>query len=321
MKASLNKAMLLLLLGNLREGLPLFEWRQRDPNQPGTKLPLAGAPWLGESSIAGKTILLHCEQGYGDMIQFCRYAAIATESGARVILAVQPPLVDLMATTPGASFVLSENDPLPHYDLHCPILSLPLAFGTTVETIPAGVPYLRAEPRAVAMWHDRISTPGQLRVGLVWAGGSRVGNADMVTIDQRRSLPLAALAPLARVPGCAFFSLQTGAASRQAAQPPAGMVLHDHTASLGTFADTAALIETLDLVIGVDTAVAHLAGAMGKPVWMLNRFDTDWRWMLERDDSPWYPTMRLFRQPSPGDWNSVVTAVTEALRTLMASRD
>jgi tetratricopeptide (TPR) repeat protein len=319
--AWLNKAMLLLLLGDLRQGLPLFEWRRRDPNQPAPKRSFERPLWLGETSIAGKTVLLHCEQGYGDMIQFCRYAALAADAGARVILAVQPPLVDLLATTPGASLALSENDPFPNHDLHCPILSLPLAFGTTAETIPAGVPYLYADPRAAAAWRDRISGLPGLRVGLVWAGGSRIGNADMLAIDQRRSLPLAALTPLARVAGCTFFSLQLGAASRQAAQPPAGMVLHDHTDSLRTFADTAAMIETLDLIISVDTAPAHLAGAMGKPVWLLNRFDTDWRWMLNRDDSPWYPTMRLFRQPSPGDWNSVVKAVAEALRTLAGGRE
>jgi hypothetical protein len=193
-------------------------------------------------------------------------------------------------------------------------MSLPLAFGTTMETIPANVPYLGADADAAANWRDKLAGVQGRLVGLVWAGGARPGIAEVITADQRRSVPLAALSPLASIPGCTFVSLQFGPASEQTARPPAGMTLIDHTHDLHNFADTAALIANLDLVISVDTSTAHLAGAMGKPVWLLNRFDTDWRWLLDRDDSPWYPTLRQFRQSRPGDWASVVQSLADALR-------
>jgi hypothetical protein len=223
-----------------------------------------------------------------------------------------------MKTLDGVAELLDEGEPTPEYDLQCPIMSLPLAFRTTLETIPADVPYLHADPAAVARWAEQLAGLSGRRVGLVWAGGARVGLTEAQTADQRRSLPLTALSPLASVANCSFVSLQVGSPSEQAARPPAGMTLYDNTSTLRNFADTAALIGNLDLVISVDTSTAHLAGAMGRPVWLLNRFDTDWRWFLDRDDSPWYPTMRIFRQPKPGDWASVVQAVARALREFAA---
>ena len=175
---------------------------------------------------------------------------------------------------------------MPEHDLHCPLMSLPFAFGTTIETIPAKVPYLRADPTRAAIWRDRLAAHSGPRIGLIWGGSSRLGDPTLVATDQRRSLPLTALAPLASIRGCSFFSLQLGPPAAQAAHPPDRMTLHDYTGDLKSFADTAALIENLDLVISVDTSTGHLAGAMGKPVWLLNRFDTCWRWFLERDDSP-----------------------------------
>jgi hypothetical protein len=275
--------------------------------------------WLGETSIAGKTLFLVSDGGLGDALQFCRYATLAAEAGAHVILGVPNALGGLMRTLKGVARVVTDGDAVPEYDLNCAIMSLPLAFGTTVETIPAAVPYLHAEASAIAEWGDRLSGLRGQRIGLVWAGKSRPWDAIQVALDQRRSLRLATLSPLMSVPGCDFVSLQVGEPGEQAANLPTGMALHDFTKEISTFSDTAALVANLDLVISVDTSTLHLAGAMGKPVWLLNRFDTCWRWMPERDDSPWYPSMRVFRQPRSGDWASVVQSVTVALRAFVAA--
>ena len=201
---------------------------------------------------------------------------------------------------------------LPSFDLHCPLLSLPRAFRTILDTIPAATPYLAADSALAADWQSRLSRLDGLRVGLVWAGGQRL------PVDRRRSITLDTMAPLGEASGVNFISLQKGEPAAQIASAPRGLALHDFTTDLHDFADTAALVEGLDLVISVDTAVAHLAGALDKPVWLLNRFDTDWRWLLNRDDSPWYPTLRQFRQPAFGDWSSVICAVRDALQRLAA---
>jgi tetratricopeptide (TPR) repeat protein len=308
--AWLNKSLLLLLLGDLPAGFNLYErrWNLLPNRVKHSEQPL----WLGEPDIAGKTLLLHWEQGFGDTLQFARYATIAAQAGARVILEVQKPMVEVMKTLKGVSLVVPQGEPLPDHDFHAPLGSLPLAFGTTLETIPAEVPYLTSDAARAAAWRERISHIDGYRIGLVWAGMSRDGNPELVATDRRRSMALAALGPLGSIPGCAFFSLQLGPPSEQ--ETPAGLMLHDFTSHLSDFAETAALIANLDLVIAVDTSVVHLAGAMGKPVWMLNRFDTCWRWLLDRDDSPWYPTLRQFRQTRPGDWAGVVERVAKALR-------
>ena len=230
-------------------------------------------------------------------------------STARIILAVQRQLVRLMGSLGHGIEVFAIGDPLPPIDLRCPMLSLPRVLRTDrVEDIPAAIPYLHADPDAVARWRRRIEALPGLRVGLVWHG-----NPEDVRMDRRRSMPLAHLASLADVPAVSLVSLQVGDAARQLPDSPLAAAVHDWTAELADFAETAALIETLDLVIGVDTAVVHLAGALGKPVWLLNRFDTCWRWLLGRDDSPWYPTLRQFRQPRAGDWTDVVERVRAAL--------
>jgi tetratricopeptide (TPR) repeat protein len=317
-RAHTQKAFVLLLLGDLKGGFELYERRHELLIGMPSWRAFSGPTWLGDTGLEGKTLLLHHEQGLGDTIQFCRYATLAANAGARVILAVPEMLAELVATVEGVSRVVAGSESLPDFDLRCPMMSLPLAFGTTPDTIPGEVPYLHAAPHRVAAWRDRMSHRDGCRVGLVWAGGSRLGHANLVGTDQRRSLPLAKLAPLASVAGISFVSLQVGPPAAEVGAPPAGMVLHDHTGELTTLADTAALIENLDLVIAVDTSVAHLAGALGKPVWLLNRFDTCWRWFLDRRDSPWYPTMRIFRQPSAGDWDSVILAVADALRDFAA---
>jgi Flp pilus assembly protein TadD len=312
-----NRAYSLLLAGRYAEGWEEYEWRWKTKHMAGGSRGFSAPLWLGEP-LGGRALLLHAEQGLGDTLQFCRYAPLIAGAG-NLIIEVQPPLKRLMASLPGAIEVVARGEPLPAFDLHCPLMSLPLALGAMLEAIPATVPYLAADPGDAAHWRTRLAPLAAPRVGLVWAGNSHLGFPEFAAVDARRSVSLAAMAPLAEVPGVSFVSLQKGAPSVQAADPPAGMALTDFTADLDDFADTAALIDGLDLIISVDTSVAHLAGAMGKPVWVLNRHDTCWRWLLNRNDSPWYPTLRLFRQPAPGDWRSVMQNVAKALGVLKSS--
>jgi tetratricopeptide (TPR) repeat protein len=319
-EAYINRGMQKILCGDLIGGFQDFEWRwKRRDLATHDRVDYSQPRWLGHTDLAGKTLLLWDEQGLGDTLQFCRYGIVAARAGARVILDVPQALVRLMKTVPEISSVNVSGTMPPDFDLHCPLMSLPLAFGTTVDTIPSFPRYLIGEPDLIQEWRDRLEPLKGIRVGLVWAGSSRWGNADLVATDQRRSMALATLAPLAEIDGCDLISLQLGPPAQQMAAPPAGMILHDFTENLNDFADTAALVENLDLVIAVDTSVAHLTGALGKPIWLMNRFDTCWRWLLDRDDSPWYPTLRQFRQTSPGDWNGVVTRVAEALREFAAT--
>jgi Flp pilus assembly protein TadD len=318
--ARVNLAMAQMLLGDYPNGFRNFEWRWKRPALLRVARHYSLPLWSGQVSLAGKTILAYREQGFGDTIQFCRYASLAVSAGARVILEVQPSLVTLLRTLPGGPSVVGDGDSVRDFDLHCPLMALLAGFGTTVDTIPANVPYLFADPARVAMWRDVLPAGPNKKIGLVWAGGSHAGQADQAAYDRRRSTTLHTLAPLAFVPGCDFISLQIGPASGQVASPEAGISVYDHTGRIQDFSDTAALIEILDLVIGVDTSVIHLAGALGKPVWLLNRFDTDWRWLLNRDDSPWYPTLRQFRQTRPGDWEGVIGRVVKALGAFVGVR-
>jgi len=263
--------------------------------------------WEGEP-LDGRTLLVHAEQGLGSNIQFCRYLNLIPPGG-RLLLAVQPSLVRLLSSLDGPATVMAIGDSLPRADLRCPMLSLPRVLGTNeVTDIPATIPYLHADPGAVARWQRRVGMLPGLRVGLVWAG-----NPEDARMDRRRSMPLAALAPLADLPDVSLVSLQMGRAAQALPDASLGKVVHDWASELDDFAETAALIAALDLVISVDTAVVHLAGALGKPIWLLNRFDTCWRWLLGRDDSPWYPTLRQFRQAEPGKWGDVVARVCAAL--------
>jgi tetratricopeptide (TPR) repeat protein len=301
--AHVNLALTLLLMGRLEDGWRHYEWRwekRKHEQHRGFAQPL----WEG-GETGDRVLLLHAEQGFGDTLQFCRFVPLAA-AGGRVILEVQRPLVDLLKTLPGVEQVVAQGDPLPPFDVHCPLLSLPNRLGTSLDTLPRAS-YLTADPARAAAWRERVATLEGLKIGLVWAG------SPTMAADRRRSMMLGQLAPLGRLPGVSFVSLQKGPAAQQASQPPAGMVLHDWTAELRDFTDTAALIDALDLVIAVDTGVVHLAGALGKPVWLLNRYDRCWRWMIDRDDSPWYESLRQFRQPKPGDWDSVITAVCRAL--------
>lgn len=310
--AHFGRSRVLLVNGDYAEGWREYEWRWRNCTIEAVKPRSFIEPrWRGEE-VAGKTLLLHSEQGFGDSLQFCRYASHLSSS-VRVILEVQPSLVRVCSSLVGVATVLGRGDPLPAFDVHCPLMSVPLEVGTTLDTIPFKVPYLTADPNLAAVWRERLADVDGLRVGLAWAGSHR-SDPDLAAIDRRRSVAFATMAPLWEVSGVNFVSLQKGEPTAQSANADAGLELRDFTAELNDFADTAALIEALDLVISVDTSVAHLAGALGKPIWLLNRFDTCWRWLLNRDDSPWYPQLRQFRQPSPGDWPSVMVAMRDALR-------
>jgi tetratricopeptide (TPR) repeat protein len=321
--AHLNKSVLQLLKGDFAAGWREYEWRHRKQEFfTALKRDFAQPLWLGETAIAGKTILLHAEQGFGDTIQFCRYAPLVAGRGARVLLEVQPPLKNLMAGLAGVAEVISAPDKLPYFELHCPLLSLPLAFRTSLETIPAQTPYLFGEAAKASAWRARLGARDKPRVGLVWAGAPRKQTPSARRIDRMRSLEFDQLAPILRVTGCEFYSLQKGEdALAQLRNSALRQRVVDCAADLHDFSDTAALIDNLDLVIAVDTAVAHLAGALGKPFWLLNRYSTCWRWLIDRDDSPWYPTARLFRQNAPGDWSGVISRVAVELERLLQVYD
>jgi hypothetical protein len=268
----------------------------------GAVLPL----WLGDQSLDGKTILLHAEQGFGDTLQFVRYAPLFAGRGVSVILEVQPELARLLAPLPGVAAVIARGKPLPRFDFHCPLLSLPLAFATELATIPAHIPYIAPADQDVALWRERLPRRRPL-IGLVWSGERTHDN------DRNRSLCLETLLPLLRTLDVSFVSLQHEVrdADRALLQEQSAVVhIGDR---LRDFADTAAAVSLLDAVISVDTAVAHLAGAMGKPLLLLLPFGADFRWLRERNDSPWYPTARLFRQPAFGDWASVIEALRREL--------
>jgi Flp pilus assembly protein TadD len=306
-----NLAMTLLLLGHLAEGFAMYEHRR--PPCPAGLSP--GPPrWRGES-LAGGTILLHAEQGLGDTIQFVRYVPeVAQRSAGRVLLVAPPPLTRLLAGLPGLNGLLRPGEPAPPAAAQCALLSLPHTLGTTLESVPAPVPYLRAEPEALARWRERLARLPGLRVGLAWAGNPNHGN------DHNRSIAPPQLAPLWAVREVSWVSLQVGA--RQGAlrgHAPDGAVL-DLAPALTDFAETAAAMAQLDLVVTVDTAVAHLAGALGRPVWTMLPALPDWRWLLGREDTPWYPSMRLFRQAQAGDWQRVVARVAASVAALARER-
>ena len=256
----------------------------------------------------------------GDTIQFCRYVPSVASLASHVILEVQKPLQELMSSLAGAAHIVPRGDPLPAFDFHCPLLSLPLAFKTQFNTIPSEIPYLAAPESKISIWRDRLGNRDRARIGIVWAGNSRKElSIRHRMLDQQRSIAFDRLKPLFQEPNCDFYSLQKGDdAVLQLRDSPLRHRVIDLTDDLHDFSDTAALIENLDLVISVDTSVAHLAGALGKPFWLLNRYTTCWRWLLDREDTPWYPTGRLFRQDHTRDWENVVARVKAALHDYAA---
>jgi tetratricopeptide (TPR) repeat protein len=304
--AHVNEGLARLLLGDMPEGWAGFEWRRKiikplhDFSAPAWRNELNG-----NTPLTGKTVLFHGEQCFGDTIQFCRYAPIVAARRAQVILAVQPALVPLLKSLDRITAVVSRDEPLPKFDLHVPLLSLPRLFGTTLTTLPAAVPYLKAPDERVAKWHECLAVLPGPRIGLAWSGSR--GHAN----DRRRSIPLDKLMPLLSS-GISFVSLQKDTTEEERALLATRGIV-DLGEEIADFADTAAIVSDLDQVISVDTSVAHLAGALGKPVWILLPFAPDWRWLKDRETSPWYLTARLFRQPTPGDWTSVIARVAGEL--------
>jgi hypothetical protein len=304
-----NRAMGLLMAGDYARGFAEFEWRWATPGM--APHGMTAPPWLGDDP-AGLTILLHHEGGFGDTIQFIRYAPLLAARGATVIARVQTSLLGLLARSfPGVIFIGTDG-PLPAHDMHCPLLSLPHRFATTIDNVPASTPYLRACPRKSAYWNDRFGPDPRARtharIGLAWAGAPLLGMAEFRAMDHRRSAPPDAFSPLGGLAGVRFTSLQYGAADG-----PSGIDLFNPMGGVADFDDTAAIIANLDMVIAVDTAVAHLAGALGVPVYVLSRYDACWRWLAGRTDSPWYPAMRLYRQARPGEWSALIDDVKHDL--------
>ena len=293
-----NQAVAALLAGNFELGFRKYEWRKRHDRFRRDFIDLPGPQW-GGSDPAGLTVLVHAEQGLGDTIQFARYLPLIVAREGHPVLACEKTLIPLLTCMPGVAIV-PKNAPLPHYDCWIDQMSLPRIFGTRLDTIPSAGGYLQVDPTRVARWHGAL--PPGLRVGIAWAGNPAHSN------DRRRSLADGDLAGILAIPGIDFVNLQVG---RRAAESP----LQDLSPFLSDFAETAALIAAVDLVLTVDTAVAHVAGAIGKPAWLMLPHAPDWRWLLSRNDTPWYASLRLFRQPAVGDWRAVAAAVAASLVT------
>jgi len=308
-EARYNRALALLFQGEFDGGWRAYEWRWKMAQRLriGTPRNVPQPLWLGDVSLEGKRLLLHAEAGLGDTLQFCRYAAVCAARGATVILEVQPPLRKLLANLEGVARSIAAGEPLPPFDLHCPLMSLPLAFKTTLATIPSSAKYLDADPAAVARWRAKLGERSRPRVGLEWSG-----NPDN-TIDPRRSIRLAEWIP--HLPhNFQYFSLQKQLRDLDRTTLDACPDIVPFDPALIDFADTAALCMCLDIVVTVDTSVAHLCGALGLRTWVLLPRSPDWRWLRDREDTPWYPTMTLYRQSTAGDWDGVLRRVANDLQ-------
>ncbi|HWW19556.1 MAG TPA: tetratricopeptide repeat protein [Steroidobacteraceae bacterium] len=313
--AQFNRAMALLYTGDFASGWPAWEWRWKNAQRLGIgeerhfRQPL----WLGDEPLGGKRLLIHSEQGLGDTLQFCRYAALCAQRGATVILEVQPALSELLADLDGVTELIPKGELLPAFDYHCPIMTLPLAFRTTLDTIPAPASYLRSDPTRVAHWQSTLGERNGARVGLVWSGNARN------YIDQRRSIRLADW--IRHLPAqYQYYQLQTQVRPEDEAALDATECLFSFEDELLDFANTAALCDCMDLVISVDTSLAHLSGALGRRTWMPLAHTPDWRWMRERPDTPWYPQTRLYRQTQAGDWRPVFERIASDLRKEFPAR-
>jgi tetratricopeptide (TPR) repeat protein len=306
-EAHFNRSLVLLLTGNYADGWDEYEWRLKGGMKDLRPRQFACPQWQGQD-VTGKTIFLHPDQGYGDLIQFCRYVPLLAERGARVVLEVHKPLHVLMTSLPGAAQIVSSGDPLPDFDVHCPLLSLPRVVGTRLQSIPSTIPYLRAPAHALQHWKARLGPRDRPRIGICWAGNPNFRD------DRDRSIGLSPMLPLLANPDVQFFSLQrdlrTGDAAFLRSNPHITVLGQD----IETFSDTAAIISAMDLVISSDTSVVHLAGALGKPIWILLQLVPDWRWLLEADHNPWYPTARLFRQDETRKWEGVIARVHAAIQ-------
>jgi len=320
--ANFNFGELSLLKGNFEDGWKYYEWRLRVNSFKFNSLNFNQPQWLGEQSIKDKTILIHSEQGLGDTIQFIRYIPIVIALGAKVLLQVQHPLFSLFQGLEGVSQWLKKDETLPIFDLHCSLMSLPFVFKTNHDSIPSCT-IIKIAPDKNLYWKIKFQEINNLKVGLVWSGGMDVDDPEIVKLNQRRNVPLDYFKTLKNI-NVTFVNLQKGEPAETEFKEKIsrgwdGPMIDDYVSELNDFEDTAALIMNLDLVISVDTSTAHLAATLGKPVWLLNRFDTCWRWLLGRQDSPWYPTLKIYRQSSPGDWGGVMERVREDLLQLTSN--
>jgi tetratricopeptide (TPR) repeat protein len=312
-EAKMEQSHCRLAMGDFKRGFQEYESRWENARLKSVKLKSSQPLWLGAESLAGKTILLWAEAGFGDTIQFLRYVPLVARTAGLTILRVPPPLRSLAQTLDCPVSIISLGDALPPHNFNCPLMSLPLAFGTTLESIPSPVPYLSAKADQVENWRNKLGPRTRLRIGLVWAGRRHE------PVNRTRDMGLEVFDPLTRL-DVEIISLQKEIPDQDRRVLESMPKIASLGENLSDFADTAALIENLDVVIGVDSAVAHLAGAQGKPVWIMLRHSGEWRWLLERSDSPWYPTARLFRQKNPGDWAGVVSDITQQLQALMVHR-
>ena len=313
-EAKMEQSHCWLAMGDFKRGFQEYESRWEYPLLKSVRLKSSEPLWLGEESLAGKTILLWAEQGFGDTIQFLRYVPMVAQTAGMTILRVPPPLRSLAQTLDCPVSIITFADALLPHNFNCPLMSLPLAFGTTLESIPSDVPYLSAKADQVENWRNQLGPHARLRIGLVWAGRRHE------PVNHTRDVGLEVLDSLTRL-DVEIISLQKEIPDHDRRVLESMPKITSLGEKLSDFADTAALIENLDLVIAVDSAVAHLAGALGKPVWIMLRHSGEWRWLLERSDSPWYPTARLFRQEDPGDWAGVVSNITQQLQALMVQRN
>jgi tetratricopeptide (TPR) repeat protein len=321
-EAHCHRAYVSLLLGDWVAGWQSYEWRAQHPQSRIARRSFSAPRWTRHDPLQGKTILVHSEQGLGDTLQFCRFVSCLADRGAHVVFEVQRPLLALLQTLSGVGQVLAVGDGLPDFDFHCPLMSLPLELGVTeTHLLENPAPYLAADPDKSQHWARRLGARTRPRVGLVWSGGFRPEQPELWSTHERRNISLEEISTL-NTPGIDFFSLQKGepAESQVLAEIGrywAGDNFFNYAAELKDFTDTAALIANLDLVISVDTSTAHLAAAMGKPVWLLNRFDTCWRWQLHRRDSPWYPNLTVFRQTAAADWSTPLQQIRAELSNLL----
>jgi len=313
-----NRSLLLLLLGRFEDGFREYEYRKRGLIQQ-RFLAFPERLWLGEGSIAGKTLLVYQDFLIGDVLQFCRYAKVAESHGAKVILLVQKSLHRLLQQLSPTIDLLLEDEAMPDFDFHCPLMSMPLAFKTTLETIPSTVPYLRAEDERVRRWREKLGAEG-FKIGICWEGSTLAYAASL-----ERSCGLTEFLNIAKIPSARLISLQKSSGAAQQLDLPAGMKVEslgeEFDAGPDAFLDAAAVMESLDLVVSVDTSIAHLAGALARPTFVVLKYMPDWRWLLGRDDSPWYPTMRLFRQRRAGDWASAFAQVENQLSSMVVEKN
>jgi tetratricopeptide (TPR) repeat protein len=320
-RVHLSRSLVLLTLGQYADAWEEYEWRRKLPVPIGNRT-FTQPSLLDLDDVEGATVFLYGEQGWGDHIHFCRYVKLVSDKGAKVILEAPKPLFQLFKLLHGVSQLIEADQSIPPFDYHCPLMSLPRVFQTTLDNVPNEVPYLFAEPDKVQAWATKLGAKSKLRIGLAWSGGFLPNQPETRSTKERRNIPLARFAPFKNL-DATFYSLQKGEQAGSEFKELLssgwnGPAIIDWTDEIHDFSDTAALIQNLDLVISVDTSTAHLAGAMAKPVWLLNRFDIEWRWL---PNSPWYPTARLFRQPAPGDWVGVINRLIPELEKLVQVYD